>query len=75
MMPNRCVVAAGPLEVVQQRPDEVAADVDAGVDRLVHGGEVVAQVRDPVRVVHPAVGADPSGKAAPFSVTISGRSA
>ena len=44
-------VPLGPLEVVHQRPHEVAADVDAGVDRLADGGDVAAQVLHALRSV------------------------
>ena len=44
-------VAERPLEVVEQRPNEVAAHVDTGVNRLPDAGEVLAQVVDPAPVV------------------------
>ena len=49
--PEPLVVAPRPLEVVQQRPDEVAPHVGAVRDGVVYGSEVVAQVADPVVVV------------------------
>ncbi len=44
-------IAPGPLEVVQQRPAEVAADVHAGGDGLARGGHVLLQVGDAAGVV------------------------
>jgi hypothetical protein len=38
-----------PLEVVEQRPGVVAAQVDALANRLVHREEVIAQVGDAQR--------------------------
>ena len=52
------VVAPGPLEVVQQRPQEVAAHVDPGVDGLADRVDVAVQVGHPVGVVHLPVVAD-----------------
>src|SRR6266542_4446573 len=49
-------IAISPFEVVQQRPDEVAANVHALAQRLVRRRQMRAQVRDPLRVVHGAVG-------------------
>src|SRR5690606_28427506 len=49
-------VAVGPLEVVQQRPQEVAAHVGAVLDGPVDGGQVAAHVGDPGGVVDPALG-------------------
>src|SRR4051812_38188409 len=48
-------VPVGPLEVVQQRPHEVSTKVDAGLDRPVHDGQVVAQVVDARPVVHAVI--------------------
>ena len=47
-----------PLEVVQQRPHEVAAHVDAGGDRAAYGGDVAVEVGDPVGVADPPVRVD-----------------
>ena len=61
----------GPLEVVQQRPGEVAAQVDAGRDRGQGGPEVTAQVlHPPGSWTWPSTTS--SSNAAPFSVMISG---
>src|SRR5690606_21041488 len=49
-------VAVGPLEVVQHRPQEVAAHVGAVLDGPVDGGQVAAHVGDPGGVVDPALG-------------------
>ena len=43
-------VALGPLEVVQQRPVEVPAQVDARLDRVVRGPQVGVEERDAVGV-------------------------
>ena len=43
-------VAQGPLEVVEQRPDEVAAQVDPVADGAVRGVQVGVEVADPLRV-------------------------
>src|SRR4030095_15486563 len=43
-------VPVGRLEVVEQRPDEIPADVDPAVDRGVNGPDVGAQVVDPERI-------------------------
>src|SRR5690606_30522220 len=48
-------VAVGPLEVVQQRPGEVAAHVHALAHGLVHRAQVLPQVGDALRVVHAAL--------------------
>src|SRR6185369_13494704 len=45
------VVAVRPLEVVHQRPREVAADVRPLLPREGHGADVGVEVRHPVRVV------------------------
>ena len=37
-------VAASPLEIVQQRPDEIAADVDSLALSLAHGLDVLVAV-------------------------------
>src|ERR1022692_407771 len=50
------VVALGPLEVVHQRPGQVAAYVDAGRDGLVQCPEVAVQVPDPRLVIDGPVG-------------------
>ncbi len=64
-------VSMRPLEVVEERPDEVAADVRPYLDRPVDGCHVAAQVVDPLRVVDatPASGSGSSRSAMPFSVT------
>src|SRR5580765_6101263 len=49
--PEAAVVAVFPLEVVEQRPHVVAADVDTLVDRTFDRGDVVAQVGDALRVL------------------------
>src|SRR3954454_24150672 len=53
--PEALGVAEGPLEVVQQRPHEVAAQVDALADRAVGRAEVPVEVLDADRVVDLAV--------------------
>ena len=49
--PEALRVPVLPLEVVEQRPDEVAAHVDPGGDRLLDGREVPLDVGDPERVL------------------------
>src|SRR3954470_1652537 len=53
--PEALVVAVLPLEVVEQRPRVVAADVDAVGHRPGERGQVVAQVGDPRRILDDAV--------------------
>src|SRR6266542_4221485 len=48
-------VALVPLEVVEQRPDEVAAQVDALLQRLMGGAEMPLEETDAVGVVHVAL--------------------
>src|SRR5580693_411858 len=48
-------VAFRPLEVVDERPDEIAAQLCAGGERAAGGGEVLAQISDAVVVVYGAV--------------------
>src|SRR5712691_2056017 len=50
------VVALGPLEIVDQRPDQVTAHVDASDDRLAHRPDMAVQVADPRLVVDGPVG-------------------
>ena len=57
--PEALAVAVAPLEVVHQRPHEVAAQVDAVGDRPVRGAEVAVEVRDPIRVGDAPVGRRP----------------
>jgi hypothetical protein len=60
-------VSERPLEVVEQRPAEVAAQVDAVGDRALAGGEMLAQV--PVRCgSSTAPLCTTSSKLAPFPV-------
>ena len=62
--PKTTVVAEGPLEVVEQRPGEVAAHVRSGVDRVGHRADHVLQagtaagVREVIAVI---VDADANG--------------
>src|SRR5919206_2456193 len=53
--PEPARVAVLPFEVVEQRPDVVAADVDALADRELDGADVVTQVRDALRVLDHAL--------------------
>src|SRR5206468_3830389 len=48
-------VAEGPFEIVEERPDEVAADVDSRRDRVGNGGDVIAQVLHAQRILDDAV--------------------
>jgi len=47
-----------PFEVVQQRPDEVAGEVDAVVDRAPCRVEVTFQIVQSLEIVHTALGVD-----------------
>ena len=58
-MPKRWREALGPLEVVEQRPREVAAHVGAVVDRAHQLPEVAVEIVDPVRVTDVAVRVGP----------------
>src|SRR5215212_2215291 len=51
-------IALGPLEVVQQRPHHVAAEVHTLLHRVVGGAEVGVEVGDPLLVVHLALRID-----------------
>ena len=57
--PNRWVNPCGPLEVVQQRPAVVAADVDAPGDGVADGAQVGVEVVDPRLVVDHPVSSGP----------------
>src|SRR5215218_6726483 len=57
--PEPLAVAGFPLEVVQQRPDVVAAHVDAGRTRPVDGLDVPADVRDAALVLHDRFAVEP----------------
>src|SRR5215468_9592621 len=48
-------VAFRPFEVIDERPDEIAAQFDTCGERAAGGGEVLAQISDAVVVVHGAV--------------------
>src|SRR6266478_722539 len=48
-------VAFRPFEVVEQRPDEIAAQLCTGGERAAGGGEVLAQISDAIVVVYGAV--------------------
>ena len=50
-MPKRLEYPYAPFEVVEQRPGEVAAEVDALRDRVVRGAEMLAVVPDAERIV------------------------
>jgi len=53
--PEALRVAEAPLEVVEEAPDEVAADRRAGVARASDRVDVRLQVRDALRIVDGAV--------------------
>ena len=44
-------VSLGPLEVVPRRPVQIASNVDAGVDRIDHGAEMITKKRGAQLVV------------------------
>src|SRR5262249_61524912 len=48
-------VAFRPLEVIDERPDEIAAQFYPGGDRAAGGGEVLAQISDAIGVVYGAI--------------------
>src|SRR5262249_38399013 len=48
-------VAFRPLEVIDERPDEIAAQFCTGGERAAGGSEVVTQIGDAVVVVYDAV--------------------
>src|SRR5580693_2157797 len=50
------VVALGPLEIVQQGPDQVAAHVDACPDRIRYRPDVAVEVGDAGLIVDGAIG-------------------
>src|ERR1019366_6612963 len=56
--PEPLGVPLGPLEVVQERPDEVAAQVHPGTDGAPGGVQVAVQVADPLEVVDNALRGD-----------------
>ena len=68
--PEALAIALGPLEVVEDRPHEVAAQVDSLLDRFEAATEMLLQVLDSIdcpRPTHRATAS--SSNAAPFSVT------
>src|SRR6516165_6990689 len=48
-------VAFRPLEVIDERPDEIAAQFYPGGERAAGGGEVLAQISDAIVVVYGAI--------------------
>src|SRR5690242_7140387 len=52
-------VPEGPLEIVEQRPDEVTPNRYARLDRIEHGAEIAAQKGDPLFIADPSVRIDP----------------
>src|SRR5215831_12737112 len=48
-------VAFRPLEVIDERPDEIAAQFYPGGNRAAGGGEVLAQISDAIVVVYGAI--------------------
>src|SRR5215831_9905075 len=48
-------VAFRPLEVIDERPDEIAAQFDTGGERAAGGSEVLVKIGDAIVVVHGAV--------------------
>src|SRR5258708_8847583 len=58
-------VAERPLEIVEQRPHEIAADGHARLDRIEHRPEIAAQIGNPPVVADPAVRIDPVRKGSP----------
>src|SRR5262249_46278487 len=56
--PEALAVPLGPLEVVEERPDEVPAKIDSVLERLVNGAHVLVEIRETQAVVNGAVGVD-----------------
>ena len=63
-------IALGPLEVVEQRPHEEAAQVDAGGDGVVPGPQVGVEEGDAVGVADPPVVVHPVGERATVLVDV-----
>ena len=49
-------VSVSPLEIVHQRPDEIAAHVVAALDPVQHRIEIAAEIVDAIPVIDRAVG-------------------
>src|SRR5438093_8497965 len=60
--PEALAVAERPLEIVEQRPHEITAHRDSGVDCVEYCAEIVAQIGDALRVANALVGFDPVRK-------------
>src|ERR1700730_4616667 len=63
--PEALAVAERPLEIVEQRPDEITAHRDSDLDCVEHRAEIVAQIGDALPVANALVGFDPVGKGRP----------
>src|SRR6185503_16991189 len=63
--PEPHLVPERPLEVVEQRPDEIAAHRSAMTERTLHLIDMAAQVAYPALVTHPSVEVDPVWHADP----------
>src|SRR5713226_10754536 len=48
-------IAQRPFEIVEKRPDAIAAQVDAFPDGLTRGAQVLSEIVDPQRIVDAAV--------------------
>src|SRR5262249_15560881 len=53
--PEAAAVAFRPLEVIDERPDEIAAQLYPGGEGAAGGGEVLAQISDAIVVVYGAI--------------------
>src|SRR6266446_10430874 len=60
--PEPPAVTERPLEIVEERPHEITAHRNAGVDCVEHRSEIVAQIGDALPVANSFVGFDPVGK-------------
>src|ERR1700730_5507102 len=60
--PEALAVAERPLEIVEQRPHEIAAHRDSDLYCVEHRAEIVAQISDTLRVANSFVCFDPVGK-------------
>jgi len=54
--PKALRIAVCPLEVVQQRPGEIAAQIDAALYGVQGSAQMVAQIVPPQGVIDPAIG-------------------
>jgi hypothetical protein len=51
-------IAFRPFEIIQQGPDEIAAQLDSSRDRALRRRKVLAQIANPLVIMDDAIGAD-----------------